>query len=173
MGIRYYAYAFDPDMYEEAKANPERFIGSDPLADAWGFEPGATGAIQPSFQQALPKEDFLYLDKAWQELQAITRNGCDNDEYRPAHRMFEGYTDWRGFWFKSWLRTISPEEVVPIAEDLRQVLDNQSVVRVASMSDLAEGLDQGDDYVMQYLREAEVFVRGLASEGRGFVYKIG
>ena len=154
MGIRHDAYAFDPDMYEEAKANPERFIGSDPLADAWGFEPGATGAIQPSFQQALPKEDFLYLDKAWQELQAITRNGCDNDDCL-AYWMFEDIRTGGGSGLSHGSELSRPKRWSLSQRDLRQVLDNQSVVRVASMSDLAEGLDQGDDYVMQILRVAQ------------------
>lgn len=52
MGIRYYAYAFDPEHTEQAFADPGSFIAVDPLADAWGFPPGASIAT-PSFEQAV------------------------------------------------------------------------------------------------------------------------
>ncbi len=169
MGIRYYAYAFDPDMYEQARAHPESVLGSDPLADAWGFEPGATGIIHASLKQSLPKNDFLYLDKAWRGLQDVTRSG---GRTRPAYRMFEGDVTWPGICYESWIRTISPSEVPAIAEDLHEINNEH----ISDLIEIPSGCDESHrsyvEYLRNHLRKAERFVNDLSDQGRGFVYTI-
>jgi hypothetical protein len=58
LGIRYCACAFDADQTDQAQADPRAFISSDPLADAWGFEPHANPAVATS-QQRVPERDLL------------------------------------------------------------------------------------------------------------------
>lgn len=70
MGIRYYAYAFDPDLTEWALADPRSFLSADPLADAWGLEPGAAVSIA-TFRQTLPDSEMLYLDNLQAEVDRL------------------------------------------------------------------------------------------------------
>lgn len=88
MGIRYYAYAFDSEQTENALADPLSVIGSDPLADAWGLEPGSSGGVTD--RQSVPERDLLYLDKAWPYLQGLTAPRPSSGAARAAYRMFEG-----------------------------------------------------------------------------------
>ena len=55
----------------------------------WGLEPHAIVSVT-MFEQAIPKRDMLYLDKAWRELQELTRPPHGSHPTRPAYRMFEG-----------------------------------------------------------------------------------
>ena len=50
MGIRYYAYAFDVDLTEQAARAPHSILSCDPLADAWGMEPGVRVGVA-TFEQ--------------------------------------------------------------------------------------------------------------------------
>jgi hypothetical protein len=164
MGIRYYGYAFDAGRTDEALADPRAFIASDPLADAWGFEPHAQLAV-PTFRQTTPDRDLLYLDKAWRELQVLT------EPVRPAYRMFEGQVTMSSDYYSwsPWVRALSPAEIRPIAEDLSTI--TSSAVRARLRRD--GGTDDEADYVVQYLEAARRFVRGLARDGRGMAYLIG
>ena len=164
MGIRYYGYAFDAGRTDEALADPRAFIASDPLADAWGFEPHAQLAVA-TFRQTTPDRDLLYLDKAWRELQALT------EPVRPAYRMFEGHVTMSSdcYSWTPWVRALTPAEIRPIDEDLSRI--RSSAVRARLRRD--GGTDGDADYVVQYLDTARTFVRGLASDGRGMAYLIG
>jgi hypothetical protein len=75
MGIRYYAYAFDRQLTDFAKEHPFYLIGYDPLGDAWGTDDYYDEVSHPFLHRADKSEGFLYLDKAWSELQALTREG--------------------------------------------------------------------------------------------------
>jgi len=77
MGIRYYAYAFDAYLTQQAVDDPHSILSSDPPADAWGLEPHASVSVA-TFEQVSPKRDMLYLDKAWSALQSL----CAIDESR-------------------------------------------------------------------------------------------
>jgi hypothetical protein len=168
MGIRYYAYAFEKDQTESALANPRAFIGSDPLADAWGFEPHARVATV-TFEQAVPEEKMLYLDKAWRELQALTRPGSAAVPARPAFRMFEGAVTMVGWGWEPWIRVVTPVEVAEIARDLEALADHEAVAFF-----MKSGMDgDGCEYPVSYLRAAQTFVSGLAARGCGMVYLIG
>ena len=160
MGIRYYAYAFENDQTQRALADPRSFIGSHPLADAWGFEPHARVATV-TFKQAVPERDLLYLDKAWRPLQMLTGPA------RAAHRMFEGGVAAAGLGWHPWVRALTPGDVTEVAEDLRDLTDE--VATVGLPADVSE---EGD-YVLHYLSRARTYVTGLASHGRGMVYMIG
>lgn len=171
MGIRYYAYAFDRAMTEQALADPRRFISSDPLADAWGFEPGARDAIV-TFEQAVPKRDMLYLDKAWPILQQLTAPGPQS-EARPAFRMFEGRVTDREWGWDAWVRALPPHEVVAIAHDLASIDDAEARARLREIGRFRSDPEAEADYGMQFLLAARTFVEGLATDDRGMVYLIG
>lgn len=160
MGIRYYAYAFENDQTQRALADPRAFIGSHPLADAWGFEPHARVATV-TFEQAVPERDLLYLDKAWRALQLLI------GPTRAAFRMFEGGVVGAGLGWHPWVRVLTPGEVADVAEDLRAVVDEAATVG------LPAGVTEEGDYVLHYLSRARTYVEGLASQGRGMVYMIG
>lgn len=160
MGIRYYAYAFEKDSTQQALADPQAFISSDPLANAWGFEPHARVATV-TFQQSVPERDMLYLDKAWRALQSVT------GPTRVAFRMFEGDVTMCGLGWYPWYRALTPEEVADVAEDLRVLVEEDATKGLSALS------DRDRDEVLHFLPRARVFVEGLVSEGRGMVYMIG
>lgn len=164
MGIRYYGYAFDGDLTDQALADPRAFISSDPLADAWGMEPHAQYAVA-TFQQRTPARDLLYLDKAWRDLQAVT------GPMRPAYRLFEGdvTVSSDGYAWTPWVRALPPDEMPTIADDLIRI--TSASVRKRFRLQSASARDA--DYVVQYLEAARTFVRGLARDGRGMAYLIG
>jgi hypothetical protein len=170
MGIRYYAYAFDGDRTEEALADPHASMSSDPLADAWGFGPHASMAVT-AFEQSVPQRDLLYLDKAWQDLQALTGSTPSRRLARPAYRMFEGQVALSsdGCSWTPWVRALGPAEVSIIARDLSELTAD-----VARDHPRAEGATESHyDYVLHFLERASRFVGRLAREGRGMAYLIG
>ncbi|GAA1533895.1 hypothetical protein HD600_001840 [Microbacterium ginsengiterrae] len=63
MGIRYYAYAFDADLAQQAVHDPRSIVSSDPLADAWGMEPHASVGIA------------TFLHRAQAFVETLTANG--------------------------------------------------------------------------------------------------
>ena len=168
MGIRYYAYAFDPHMTERALADPRSILSDDPLADAWGLKPHAMGSAA-TFTQAVPERDMLYLDKAWGYLQALTAERDGSGAVRAAHRMFEGEVTMRDWGWDPWVRVLVPEEIPLIARDLRQIDD----ARVTEVARPSADLDEEVAYVKQYLDRARVFTAQLAEDSRGMVYMIG
>ncbi|MFT4137092.1 hypothetical protein [Microbacterium sp.] len=158
MGIRYYAYAFDHELTEQALVDPRSILSDDPLADAWGLEPGAAVSVA-TFEQTVPARDMLYLDKAWQELQYLTGPHLPGGA-RPSYRMFEGRVTMQGYGWIPWVRALHPDEMPAIARDLWAIED-------------ADAGSDTDSYVVPYLRRAQAFASGLAAEGRGAVYMIG
>lgn len=158
MGIRYYAYAFEGSETSRALADPRAFIASDPLADAWGFEPHARVST-PSFVQSVSKRDMLYLDKAWPRLQALTGPERDGGIARASYRMFEGDVTMLGDGWLGWYRALAPVEMIDIAQDLRD----------PALASAAEH----DLYAMHYLQEARTFAEALVADGRGMAYMIG
>lgn len=70
MGIRYYADAFDSDQTGKSLADPLTVIGSDQLADAYGFEPGFRQGVT-LFRQSLPERDFNVTHPAKPEAQFL------------------------------------------------------------------------------------------------------
>jgi hypothetical protein len=163
MGIRYYAYAFDAEMTDRAKADPRSLISDDPLADAWGMPHGAQIATT-NFEQSVPKTEMLYLDKAWSWLQAMTEPKAPGETARPAYRMFEGQVTMDGYGWTPWVRALSPEEVREVAGDL---VDLQSELRILKPH------DPDTRYALDFLSRAVVFVTILAASDRGFAYLIG
>ncbi len=109
MGIRYYAYAFGAELTAQAIADPFTILSSDPLADAWGLEPGAAVSVT-LFGQTVPERDMLYLDKAWRALQALTEPGPAGRPARPSFRLFEGTVGVGRHGWNPWIRTLHPDE---------------------------------------------------------------
>lgn len=179
MGIRYYAYAFDPELTQQAVDDPHSILSSDPLADAWGMEPHASVSVA-TFEQVPPKLDMLYLDKAWSALQSLTKpmrddlGMRDDDAAGSSYRMFEGDVTMHGLGWDPWVRTILPEEVPSIRDDLRAI-DESRVRAWARTWRSRHGADDEDElrYVLDYLRRAQEFIESLATDGRGMVYLIG
>jgi hypothetical protein len=170
MGIRYYAYAFDPDMIEWALADPRSFLSADPLADAWGLEPGAAVSFA-TFRQTLPDSEMLYLDKAWPYLQALTASS-NGEAPRPAHRLFEGQVKMMDGGWEPWVRALHPDEVEVITRDLSTITVGEAEARFRELASLRR--DPEDvDYACHYLRRAQEFIGSLTAAGRGLVYMIG
>jgi len=172
MGIRYYAYAFAGNLTDQALADPLSFLSDDPLADAWGFEQGATIST-PTFEQAVPKRDMLYLDKAWRHLQCLTAPAEPALMARRAYRMFEGAVVMNDMGWEPWVRTLTPPEVLAVARDLEEVSDEDVELRLRESHCFSPDFDGEVDYVVSYLRQARTFTANLAAAGRGMVYMIG
>lgn len=172
MGIRYYAYAFDGNLTDQARADPLSFLSDDPLADAWGFEHGATVST-PTFEQAVSRRDMLYLDKAWRHLQCLTAPAEPDVIARPSYRMFEGAVVMHDTGWEPWVRTLTPPEVVAVACDLGNFSDEDLEVRLRESHFVGRDPDGEFDYVVSHLRQARTFMANLAAEGRGMVYMIG
>lgn len=173
MGIRYYAYAFDAELAQQAIDDPHSILSTDPLADAWGLEPHASVSVA-TFEQVSPKHDMLYLDKAWSALQSLTRPGPDDSAVGSAYRMFEGNVTMHGWGWDPWVRTILPEEVPAIRDDLCAI-DESRVQEWARTWRSRHGADDEAEllYVLDFLVRAQEFVESLAAHGRGLVYLIG
>ena len=173
MGIRYYAYAFDAELTQQAIDDPHSILSSDPLADAWGMEPHASVSVT-TFEQTSPKSDMLYLDKAWSALQSLTYPTLDARGAGPAYRMFEGRVAMRGMGWDPWIRTIMPEEVPAIRDDLCAF--DESRARAWAVDWRSPfGADPEDEirYVTDFLERAIELVTALAEDGRGMVCMIG
>lgn len=171
MGIRYYAYAFAADETARALASPRNFIGSDPLADAWGLEPGATISTMGMYERP-PKRDMLYLDKAWRHLQLLT-GPPDGTEPRAAFQMFEGRvtpTDWG---WEPWTRAVPPDDIGEIARDLASICEADVETCLHSLPSTPGGIDEEIEYAWTCLSDATEFTAALARDGRGFAYMIG
>ena len=173
MGIRYYAYAFDRDLAQQAVDDPHSILSSDPLADAWGMEPHVSVSVA-TFEQVSPKRDMLYLDKAWSALQSLTRPMLDNPGAGAAYRMFEGNVTMHGMGWDPWVRTILPEEVPAIRDDLCSI-DQSRVQAWARTWRSPHGADDESElrYVLDFLGRAQEFIQALATDRRGMVYLIG
>ena len=169
MGIRYYAYAYDPELVDRAVSHPREFIAPDPLADAWGLIPTEQeGVFSATFVQTAPYDRMLYLDKAWRELQVLTEPN-PGDSPRPAYRMFEGQVTHTPWGWEPWCRAILPAEVAAISRDLHELADPEP--------DFWRGwsaeVEEGEHRPPNFLGKARDFVGGLAETGEGFVYMIG
>lgn len=173
MGIRYYAYAFDPALTEQAVADPHSILSSDPLADAWGLEPHAMMSVA-TFEQVSPKTEMLYLDKAWSALQSLSRSRPDDPAAGASYRIFEGHVTMHDRGWEPWVRTILPEELPAIRDDLRTI-DEDRVRQWAATWHSRHGASDDDElqYVSEFLGRAQDFVESLAADGRGMVYLIG
>lgn len=172
MGVRYYAYAFDADLTEQAVRAPHAILSHDPLGDAWGMEPGAKVGF-PTFEQVPPARDMLYLDKAWWHLQKLTAPAAGAALVRPAHRMFEGSVAVVGLGWHAWVRTLTPWEIPAIAHDLASISDEDAHAEFRAMARGRRDPGGDADNACVFLRRAREFVGGLAADGRGMVYLIG
>jgi hypothetical protein len=175
MGIRYYAYAFDSDQTGKALADPLTVIGSDPLADACGLEPGFTQGVVTDFRQSLPERDLLYLDKAWPYLQWLTAPRSSGAAARAAYRMFEGQVTYAddGFTWRPWVRALPPHDVALIARDLETITGHDIKAGLSGAYSPGQLLDSELAYATAFLYRASGFVHAVASDGRGFAYMIG
>ncbi|MEE2521270.1 DUF1877 family protein [Pseudarthrobacter sp. J75] len=174
MGIRYYAYAFDGNLTDQALADPLAFLSADPLADAWGLEPGADTSFT-TFKQTVPDRDMLYLDKAWRQLQCLTARVEPGLMPRCSYRMFEGTVemDGDGMGWEPWVRALTPPEVLAVARDLEEVQDADVESWLRESPSSMWDFDTEFGYVVTFLRKARTFTANLAAEGRGMVYMIG
>lgn len=88
--------------------------------------------------------------------------------------MFEGNVTMHDMGRDPWVRTILPEEVPAIRDDLCAI-DEDQVRTWARTWRSRHGADDDDElrYVLDYLTWAQEFVEALATDGRGMVYLIG
>jgi hypothetical protein len=172
MGIRYYAYAFDADLVQQAVDDPRSMLSSDPLADAWGLEPHAAVSVA-TFEQVSPKRDMLYLDNAWLALQS-PKHPAPGSPAGSSYRMFEGNVTMHGLGWDPWVRTILPEEVLVIRDDLCAI-DESRVRAWARTWRSRHGADDESELrcVLDFLGQSQEFVQSHAAEGRGMLYLVG
>lgn len=170
MGIRYYAYAVEADRIEDALECPSMFLSCDPLADALGMEVGAMSGTA-IMRQVVPEQDMLYLDKAWSELQELSRTGGYDGGPRPSYHMFEGKVCMFGMGWEPWVRVLRPEEMKAISLDLKSLCLEEEF----PILEHGDGISGGEriSYVASYLRAACRFADVLVGSGRGMVYMIG
>ncbi|WP_306231736.1 DUF1877 family protein [Agrococcus beijingensis] len=173
MGIRYYAYAFEPERTEQALADPRSIISSDPLADAWGLPHGWRVGTTTDFRQSVPEADMLYLDKAWSDLQTATGPGEDGSPARPAFRMFEGRVRQTYEGWEAWVRALTPQDVREIVVDLDELDDDAVRARLSGRARYEAEPGHEADYALSHLQRAREFVAGLVADGRGMAYLIG
>lgn len=161
MGIRYYAYPVAASEVEAALANPEAFVGSDPLSDAWGLEPIGPNEYAMGVN---PRPRMLYLDKCWRLMQRLTRQDF---EPRPAHKLVEGdVTPTHMGWYPHFA-ALTPAEVALVAHDLDDIAHGR-------LDEFCAELDEDDvDYLKSHFAEARSFTRALATSGEGLAYTIG
>lgn len=172
MGIRYYAYAFDSQLTEQALTDPHSILSDDPLADAWGLEPHAAVSYT-TFEQSVPERDMLYLDKAWGLLQDITGQGRPDGQPRPAFAMFEGQVTMHGYGWEPWVRTLTPEGVAKVSRDLDLITDAEAEALLRRGRHSWRNLDDDVSYALTYLAKARTWAAHLVADGRGLVYTIG
>lgn len=175
MGIRYYAYAFDGSITQEVLADPRAYLSADPFADALDLPHGFTMGTT-DFQQGPAEEDMLYLDKAWRNLQMMTKPSDPAGESRPAYRMFEGEVTPLGGWegWLPWVRAIPPGEVARIADDLDAITRADFIPwPTRHNSEWGDEEESEAEYLDYHLDRARSFLRGLERSGRGFTYMIG
>jgi hypothetical protein len=158
MGIRYYAYPVPAEQSEEARASPRDFIGLDPLADAWG--------------PAERRPHMLYLDKCWQNLQAVFNTGEDAPE-RPAYELVRGEVTMTDSGWIAVVRHLDPLTVRRIADDLALVDECQVMSALSGSPRLLRDFESDVDYTLHYLADARAFTEGLARTGTGLAYLIG
>ncbi|MBE7323878.1 DUF1877 domain-containing protein [Nocardioides sp. Y6] len=169
MGIRYYAYAFDADRTEEALKDPMSVISDDPLADAWGMEPGFTVGVIGEREPA-PERDLLYLDKAWSQLQWVVASLETQGD--GAYRMFVGDVSMTDRGWIPWSRTITPDEALRVRDGLASISD-EDVERVLRRQGRRPPMGPDTDDLLHFLGKARAFVDQVVREGRGFAYMIG
>ena len=117
---------------------------------------------------------MLYLDKAWSALQSLARSGPGSPAAGSCCRMFEGNVTMHDMGWDPWVRTILPEEVPAIRDDLCAIDEDQARTWARTWRS-RHGADDDDElrYVLDYLTWAQEFVESLATDGRGMVYLIG
>jgi hypothetical protein len=164
-------HAFDPGLTEWALADPRSFLSADPLADAWGLEPGAAVSIV-TFRQTLPDSEMLYLDKAWPHLQSLTASS-NGEAPRPAHQMFEGHVTMTDGGWEPWVRALHPDQVDVVARELSTITIGEAETRFRELALHRPDPEEDVDYACHYLRRAQEFIGTLAAAGRGLVYMIG
>lgn len=173
MGVRYYAYACDAHQTDQARAFPRSIMAGDPLADAWGSEPGDAVSIA-TLQQHTPERDMLYLDKAWGHLQIVTDPAVRGGSLPPAFGLFEGHVtmDADHMGWAPWLRTVTPEAMLALAQDLCSITTDEAEARLWPSCSSRRDPEGELAYGVHHFERAQKFFAGLEGDGRGAVYMI-
>jgi hypothetical protein len=150
MGIRYYAYPVSPREITEARENPCRFHGDDPLMDAWG--------------PAEERPPMLYLDKCSPCLQRLF--DLDGPSHRPAAELVRGSVTHVSTGWIPYERVLAPSQVAEIAADLDAFLRGWMPAHTCRFPD-------GGDCASRWVPDARDFTRELEQAGYGLVYMIG
>lgn len=169
MGIRYIAHVFESDETARVLDDPLSVIREEPFKAAWG--PKACSTCGIFHGEPRPERMTLDLDKAWTDLQWMTRPAASGDVVRDAHRMFEGCVEFTCRGMRPWLRALAPADVVLVARDL-ETIDEVEVQRAV---EARGGVPRDNDraaYVIHHFRAARDFTVRVAGEGQGFVYML-
>lgn len=163
MGITYFACAYPAELTELVVKRPEFALTANPVMEAWRRE-------QPE------GHILLDLDKTFHAFQfASAPDPISDFPGRPCFRMFEGQVTQGVSWdygWDPWLRAITPDETVLIAEDLISV-EVESVAQGEVAHYPHTSLEDARRTAQQVLHQAQVFTQRLAACGNGFAYMIG
>ncbi len=178
MGIRYYAYPVPGDLVDDARRDPGRFLGGDPLADAWqlvpsGVETAAGGLITEgvfAFDENKPRPTMLYLDKAYSVFQALFASSDDGRGPRSSYALVQGELSvsyGEEYLFTPWVRVLDAATTAAIAADVK------------TFEPVAEGhpaltmrLPWAAKTINAYLADMRDFMADRTRAGDGVVYTI-
>ncbi|MHA7986093.1 DUF1877 family protein [Rathayibacter sp. CAU 1779] len=160
MGIRYYAYPVAECDLDAARADPYKFLGGDPLMDAWG--------------PLEEKPEMLYMDKCWGDLQHFFRPDPGGLS-EPAFALVEGAVTPHGLGWYGYTKVMTPDEVAVVSQHLGTFSEETVRRRIEDLhlDRWGGGEDEEFAYMMPYIRDAQRFTAALAENRSGLVYLIG
>lgn len=162
MGIRYYAYPVTRAQLPAALLSPRTAIPPDPLVTSFIPRLGGMAGAESI--------DDLYLDKIWKWVGDLfeTERGRPN---RPAFELFKGDATMVGVGWIAWEQVIGPDQLVPIAEDLCTA--GRADVDALLNSPRFHFTEEDGECILQYLQDAQAYVRRRIERGEGMAITIG
>jgi hypothetical protein len=112
--------------------------------------------------------------KCWRELQGLVGTKADASP-RPAQELVRGEVVLRPDGWTPFVRTLEPDHVATIADDIVRVTEAEVVVWLGSGAGRMSAESQADERqcMVQLLRDAQTFTALPAREKRGLVHMIG
>lgn len=162
MGIRYYAYPVTRNQLPAALLSPPTAIPPDPPVTSFIPRLGGMAGAQSI--------DDLYLDKIWKWVGHLFETEQSRPN-RPAFELFKGDGTMVGVGWIAWEQVIGPDELIPIAEDLYTA--GRADVDALLSSPSFHFTEEHGEWVLQYLQDAQAYVRRRIERDEGMVITIG
>lgn len=162
MGTRYYAYPVTRAQLPAALLSPRTAIPPDPLVTSFIPRLGGMAGAESI--------DDLYLDKIWGRVGALFETERDRPN-RPAHELFKGNATMAGVGWIPWEQVVGPDELIPIASDLYTA--GRADVYALLNSPRHCFTKEDGECILQYLQDAQAYVRRRIKRDEGMVIMIG